>query len=228
MIDKEVQRQKRVKYRILKRQMTPGGPPERKLTWDAMEEIRYLKQEQPEEWTVERLAQGFSVSTDVILRVLRSKFVPSPERKAKQDTKVIVKSKLKQQALPSGPRVEMEKQRLTSVPAQAALSSGSENRTLIPMGQKSLSQTEQTPAALCIVTKNQFSEIPTRSALRTYEEIQQLTDSTVEEEEDEDEGWDGQVLSEEDIEELIIVKATPVVKEGEEFFDVDGNFLYRI
>lgn len=207
--------------------MTPRGPPERKLTWGAMEEIRHLKREQPEEWTVERLAQGFSVSTDVILRVLRSKFVPSPERKAKQDTKVM--SKLKQQALPSGPRVELEKQRLTSVPAQAALSSGSENRTLIPMGQKSLSQTEQTPAALCIVAKNQFSEITTRSALRTYEEIQQLAESTeVEEEEDEDEGWDGQVLSEEDIEELITVKVTPVVKEGEEFFDVDGNFLYRI
>lgn len=207
--------------------MTPRGPPERKLTWDAMEEIRHLKREQPEEWTVERLAQGFSVSTDVILRVLRSKFVPSPERKAKQDTKVM--SKLKQQALPSRPKVELEKQRLTSVPAQAALSSGSENRTLIPMGQKSLSQTEQTPAALCIVTKNQFSEITTRSAQRTYEEIQQLTESTeVEEEEDEDEGWDGQVLSEEDIEVLITVKATPVVKEGEEFFDVDGNFLYRI
>lgn len=33
-------RQRTVKYHILRRQMTPPGAPQRKLTWDAMEQIR--------------------------------------------------------------------------------------------------------------------------------------------------------------------------------------------
>lgn len=33
-------RQRAVKYHILRRQMTPSGPPQRKLTWDAIEQIR--------------------------------------------------------------------------------------------------------------------------------------------------------------------------------------------
>lgn len=228
VIDKEVKRQKQVKFHILRRQMTPRGPPERKLTWDAMEEIRHLKQTQPEEWTVERLAEGFSVSKDVIFRVLRSKFVPNPERKAKQDTKVMLK--LKQQVLPSGPREELDKERLIPASSRAALSSGSQNIAVIPIEQKSLSQTEPSPAALSIVTKNPSLDITARSAERTYEVIKPSIESTEaeEEEDDEDEYWDGQVLLEEDIEELITVKATPVVKEGEEFFDIHGNFLYRI
>lgn len=231
VINKDVQRRKTIKYHILRRQMTPRGPLERKLTWDAMEEIRYLKQEQPEEWTVERLAEGFSVSEDVILRVLRSKFVPNPERKAKQDAKVM--RKLEQQVLPLRRQVEQEKQRLTSGPTQAALLSGSKNSALIPMGNQSLiPQTEEKIAALNVVNKHKLSQV-TKYSIENTQEIQESTESAVvdkEEDDDaeEDEHWDGQVLSEEDIEELITVKCTPVIKEGDEFFDVHGNFLYRI
>uniref|UniRef100_A0A8C7MXM8 Neugrin n=1 Tax=Oncorhynchus kisutch TaxID=8019 RepID=A0A8C7MXM8_ONCKI len=96
----ERRRQRTVKYHIVKRQLTESGAPERMLSWDAMEQIRYLKQELPEEWTIDRLAEGFSVHRDVILRVLRSKFAPTPERKAKQDTSVW--ARLRQQALPGG------------------------------------------------------------------------------------------------------------------------------
>lgn len=208
--------------------MTPRGPPERKLTWDAMEEIRHLKHEQPEEWTVERLAEGFSVSEDVILRVLRSKFVPNPERKAKQDTRVMIQ--LKQQMLPSGPRVELEKQRLASSPTRPALSSGSINGALIPMIHPSLQPQPQQNPALSVVNKHQFSEITKCSTDKTQVEMKQSIESTIvdEEEEDEYEGWDGQVLSEEDIEQLWTVKASPVVRKDGEVFDVDGNFLYRI
>ncbi|CAI9572908.1 unnamed protein product [Staurois parvus] len=74
--------------------MEPPGPPERSLSWNAMEQIRYLKQEFPEEWTLQRLASGFNVSTDVIRRVLKSKFVPSQARKMKQDA--VVSSRLGQ------------------------------------------------------------------------------------------------------------------------------------
>lgn len=229
VINKEVLRRKMVRYHILRRKMAPRGPPERKLTWNAMEEIRYLKNEQPEEWTVERLAEGFSVSEDVILRVLRSKFVPKPERKAKQDARVMIQ--LKQKMLSSGARAELEKQRLTSSPTRPALSSGSVNSALIPMGHQSLQpQTEQNPAALSVVNKHQFSEITVHSPDKTQGETQQSIECTLvdEEDEEEDEVWDGQVLSEEDIEQLRTVRHIPVVKKGSEIFDVDGNFLYRI
>ncbi|CAB1335887.1 unnamed protein product [Coregonus sp. 'balchen'] len=96
----ERRRRRTVKYHIVRRQLTESGAPERRLSWDAMEQVRYLKQELPEEWTVDRLAEGFSVHRDVILRVLRSKFIPTPERKAKQDASVW--ARLRQQALPGG------------------------------------------------------------------------------------------------------------------------------
>lgn len=236
VIDKEVKRQRKVKYHIIKRKMTPPGPLERKLTWDAMEQIRYLKQEQPEEWTVERLAEGFSVSKEIIFRVLKSKFTPSLERKAKQDAKVM--AKLAQQVLSSGPRAEQEKQRLSSGPqavqekqrltsgTRAALSSGIGNHALIPIGHQSLiPQTQQYPAALSVTTKYQFSEITKQFVEMPQEEIQQSTESA---EIEEDEYWDGQIFSEEDIEEFITMKAPPVVQEGSEFFDAYGNFLYKI
>lgn len=68
----------------------PGAPP-RTLTREAMEQIRYLRKEFAESWSVPRLAEGFGVSTHVIRRVLKSKFVPTLEQKLKQDQKVLKK-----------------------------------------------------------------------------------------------------------------------------------------
>uniref|UniRef100_A0A8C9VJ20 Neugrin n=1 Tax=Scleropages formosus TaxID=113540 RepID=A0A8C9VJ20_SCLFO len=87
LLQEELRRQKVIRFHRARRQMTPPGPPSRRLTWDAIQQIRYLKQEFPEEWTVERLAEGFSVSRDVIGRVLRSKFVPPAERRERQDAR---------------------------------------------------------------------------------------------------------------------------------------------
>ena len=52
---------------------------------------RYLHREFSESWSVPRLAEGFDVSTDVIRRVLKSKFIPTLEQKLKQDQKVLKK-----------------------------------------------------------------------------------------------------------------------------------------
>lgn len=227
VIKKEVMRQKTLKYHIVKRKMTPRGPIERKLTWDAMEEIRHLKQEQPEEWTVEHLAEGFSVNKDTILRVLRSKFAPSPERKAKQDIKVM--AKLKQQVLLSGPREHQKKTGLTSGPKlSSSLSSSSVSSALIPVDHQSLMlENEQNPVALCVVAKHSFLQV-TELNDGPQEKMQQSTESAVVEEEEEEDSWNGHILSEEDIEELMKVKPTPVVKEGNEIYDIEGNFLYKI
>ncbi len=59
------------------------------LTWDAKEQIRYLNQEYPDEWTIERLAESFPVSQEGIVKLLKSRFVPrSVEQVVKHDQKV--------------------------------------------------------------------------------------------------------------------------------------------
>ncbi|XP_061451584.1 neugrin [Rhineura floridana] len=78
---------KEIRLRKLQRLMEPRGPPERSLTRQAMEQIRYLSRELPEDWPVPRLARGFQVEPEVIRRVLKSRFSPSPERSRRQDYK---------------------------------------------------------------------------------------------------------------------------------------------
>ncbi|NWU88575.1 NGRN protein, partial [Upupa epops] len=50
---------------------------------------RFLRQEMPEEWPLERLAQGFGVSTDVVRRVLRSRGCLPPHRRQRQDERAL-------------------------------------------------------------------------------------------------------------------------------------------
>lgn len=77
-----------VRFQKLRRQMQPPGAPRRTLTRQAMEQIRYLHKEFAETWSIPRLAEGFDVSTEVIRRVLKSKFVPTLERKLKEQKAV--------------------------------------------------------------------------------------------------------------------------------------------
>ncbi|XP_030312910.1 neugrin [Calypte anna] len=68
------------------------GAPERTLTWAAMEQMRFLWQELPEEWPPERLARGFGVSPEEVRRVLRSRGCPPPHRRLRQDERAIAKA----------------------------------------------------------------------------------------------------------------------------------------
>ncbi|XP_071399659.1 neugrin-like [Centroberyx affinis] len=237
LIDEDRKRRKTVKYHVMRRQMTPSGAPERKLTWDAMQQIRYLKQEQPEEWTVERLANSFSVSPDVVRRVLRSKFIPTPERKAKQDTNVM--ARLGQQALSPG-GTGQDKPKLPGQSTPAILPSGSKagelvtvaKQTLIPGGKGSTSlvtsPTTQLPTQLSVSLAG-FTKHASVTARSTEEDSATKNDAMEEEEEEEEEDWDGQVFSESELEELMLTaKISPVVQAGKDFFDTEGNFLYRI
>ncbi|XP_014886433.1 neugrin [Poecilia latipinna] len=226
VLDKEKRRQRSVKFNMIRRKMTPPGAPQRKLTWDAIEQIRYLKQEQPEEWTIERLAEGFSVPQDVILRVLKSKFTSSPNRKVKQDAKVMVR--LNQQALPSDSRRQENKLKLPQSQTPA---------TLIP-GQTEGALISATAPAQVIQSKGSASLVPVQPPklpAGTYKAAR-VTGSTVggdgfgteEVEEEWEESWDGQVLTEEELEEILDMdKPAPVVQVGSDFFDAEGNFLYR-
>lgn len=74
----------------LRRELGGGrGAPDRALTWQAMEQLRFLRRELPEEWPLERLAQGFGVGTDAVRRVLRSRGCPSPRRRLRQDQRAL-------------------------------------------------------------------------------------------------------------------------------------------
>ncbi|XP_026187653.1 neugrin isoform X2 [Mastacembelus armatus] len=234
-IDEERKRQRRVKFHILRRQMTPPGAPPRKLTWDAIEQIRYLKQEQPEDWTVERLAQGFSVTPDVILRVLRSQFVPGPARKVKQDAKVM--AELNQQGLLSGARTGQDRLKLQGNRTPAALSPGSKEDALVPVADKTLMIRGEGSGSLAkspspvTVLPTQFKAGISKDATLTRATGEGSTANTypTPEEDEEEESWDGQVLTEEELERFMEMERPSLpVQVGNDFFDTEGNFLYRI
>ncbi|KAK5616187.1 hypothetical protein CRENBAI_016260 [Crenichthys baileyi] len=227
VLDKERKRQRSVKYNMIRRKMTPSGAPQRKLTWDAIEQVRYLKQEQPEEWTIERLAEGFSVPSDVIIRVLKSKFTPSPEKKAKQDANVM--ARLGQQVLPSGSRTQENQLKLpqsqtlaivTPRRAEDAVISVT-TQTQMLMKNKGLGSPVQPPKLPAGISKD---ATVTGSAL----DEGGIATKPTEEGEEHEESWDGQLLTEEELGELLeIDKHSPVVQVGNDFFDAEGNFLYR-
>lgn len=191
--------------------------------------FRFLKQEQPEEWTVERLAESFSVTTDVILRVLRSKHVPTPERKTKQDAKVIVE--LGHQVLPSGSWTVQDRLKLPGNHSTAALSSGkstmAEEMLMLPgEGSRSLAWSNVSALAMHPLRSDISEGVP---MTRSMEVNRTIDTNPKEEDTEEEESWDGRVLMEEELEEFAEKEQpSPVVQTGKDFFDAEGNFLYRI
>ncbi|CAK6951337.1 neugrin [Scomber scombrus] len=230
----ERKRQKTVKYHIMRRQMTASGAPQRKLTWEAIEQIRYLKQEQPEEWTVERLAEGFSVTPDVILRVLRSKFIPAPERKVRQDANVM--PGLGQQVLPSGAGSGQNRLKLAGNRAAAALPSGSKESVLVPVADRTLliqrkgsASLAKSPAPVAVLPTQFMSDVSKDTTVTIRGEDSNTNTNPAGDNTEDEEDWDGQVLSEEELEELMELKRpSPVVQVGNDFLDAEGNLLYRI
>ncbi|XP_043102478.1 neugrin isoform X2 [Puntigrus tetrazona] len=223
IISEERRRRKAAKFHIIKRKMSSPGAPERRLNWDAIQQIRYLKQESPEEWTLERLAAGFSVSPDVISRVLRGKFVPSAVRKLKQDSKVLANTA--PQFLRDG---KTEQSGLSKTSAPAILSSGNTGAlTARSTGALALRDTDTrlVPSSGSVLP-SQLSATP---ALQ--EQPDSAADMDMRDDSESDEEWDGVILTEEELEHFVQTlkeKPSPVEQKGREFFDSEGNFLYRI
>ncbi|XP_029431539.1 neugrin [Rhinatrema bivittatum] len=246
---------KAILYQQLKREMEPRGPPERSLTTAAMDQIRHLNKEFPEEWTVCRLAEGFNVSSDVIRRVLRSKFSPSLKQRMKQDAKVA--ANLESRRFP---------QHITKDTVQPKIQAGCQPHTRLPSGKpkqqlKQISDGYTTQGSLSpntlqlqpstfsmAVTKN--SSTLRKQNLERQTSIHQQsradfvpaaplpltnTEETLspggEQMAPMEEEWNGELLSEEELERLEECgqeNRMKVVQKGMEFFDSDGNFLYRI
>lgn len=192
--------------------------------------FRYLKQEQPDEWTVERLAEGFSVTPDVILRLLRSKFVPAPERKAKQDAKVI--AGLGQQVLPSGAGTVQDGLKLPGNRTQAVLPPGRRDGAVVPVADQALmlrgeGSLAKSPAPVAVLHTQLRGDLSKDASVTRSTEEDRTTDTNLTEEDEE--SWDGRVLTEEELEEFMEMEnPSPVVQVGKDFFDAEGSFLYRI
>ncbi|KAK5863466.1 hypothetical protein PBY51_000495 [Eleginops maclovinus] len=235
LFHEQKKKQKTVKYHILRRQMTPPGAPQRKLTWDAIEQIKYLKQEHPDEWTVERLAEGYSVTTDVIRRVLRSKFVPTPEKKVKQDTRAM--AGLGQQVLPSGAAAGPDRLKLPGNRTTALLPPVSVEAAVVPVAENTLMLRgggsgflTKSPAPVSLLPTHVRADVSKDVPVTTSIEEDSFYNSNPTEEDEEDkESWDGRLFTEEELQEFMeTVKSCPVVQDGNDFFDAEGNFLYRI
>lgn len=190
---------------------------------------------------MQRLAEGFSVSTDVIYRVLRSKFTPPPERRLKQDTKVL--TKVRQLSLEDGKTIQSQKDQsqlpLSTGSALALISSGNTS-TVTALTSGALAPAECTtglvPAAANVPSPSiRTAQISTVAQGTSQEqpavkqEPTNVKESGVEMEDEEE--WDGVVFTDEELEELVhTLKENPSVVEqkGRVFYDSDGNFLYRI
>lgn len=189
-----------------------------------------MKQERPEEWTVQRLAEGFSVTPDVILRVLRNKFVPTAERRAKQDAKVM--AQLGQNMLHSGSGTVQDRLKLSGNLTPASLPPGKEASAVVPAdrtlvlyeGSPSLAKSHS-PASVQQLGGD-FSKNISGTKLT---DLDRTTNKDVTKKEEEEEYWDGIALTEDDLKEFMgMEKPSIAVQIGKEFFDAEGNFLYRI
>ncbi|XP_077328481.1 neugrin [Lithobates pipiens] len=235
-----------IRFKQIKKEMEPPGSPERRLTWNAMEQIRYLNQEFPEEWTLQRLAAGFNVDTDVIRRVLKSKFVPSEARKMKQNASV--SRRLGQIT----PRTEQDQLKLMSSkhPTQHVLGDGKSDRQLLVNHSPPLlpspktsdishvavrgegAQRRQDNSLIPQIALHKVQDFPPSPALTSANPSEPVPSAPVEEDwETLDETWDGEVISDTELEELSnsgLENKMQVIQKGSEYFDCDGNFLYRI
>ena len=54
-----------------------------------MDHLRTLKREDPDTWDLGRLSEAFGISVPAVIRILKSKFEPSPEMKQRQDARVL-------------------------------------------------------------------------------------------------------------------------------------------
>lgn len=67
---------KKILYKVIEHKYFRPPQPQNLLTWDAKEQIRYLHAEFPDEWTIERLAEGFPVDRNGVIKIIKSKFAP--------------------------------------------------------------------------------------------------------------------------------------------------------
>ncbi|XP_048225441.1 neugrin [Perognathus longimembris pacificus] len=238
-----LQRQRKaIRFQKIRRQMEAPGAPPRTLTREAMEQIRYLHKEFAESWSVPRLAEGFDVSTDVIRRVLKSKFIPTLEQKLKQDQKVLKKAGL---ALSAGQRQGSEHSlhpcsagHLVSgsllIPGDEASAKSQSHHTSLKVIQSSTHSTDtprrQKGRSKGVDGLGKKSLVPITAALGHERELWKFPSRDPEDTRPDN----GTSPNGDGLQELKAGEpdgqnfSSKVEQRGREFFDSNGNFLYRI
>ncbi|XP_072880890.1 neugrin [Hemitrygon akajei] len=238
LIRAEKNKQKAIKFRRIQAEFGSRGAPPRTLTTEALQQIRFLKARFPEEWTVSQLAEGFSVSEDVIRRILRNKFIPSPERRMKQDAKVAAAM------LPLSHRTEQPPVRLpgpsdpgrsklvTDQPPVPRLSQGAVTLPVLP-GTRTREEEvgESKPIQQRIstdITDQGVMKVKTQrkeAARKERDRCGKTSDMS-----DVEQLPAGGIMDEE-LEKFTAGRRENqmnIIQRGREFYDQEGNFLYRI
>lgn len=76
LFSEEEKLKKKIMHKIIERKYYKKPQEIGLLTWDAKEQIRFLHNEFPDEWTVDRLAESFPTSREGIIKILKSRFQP--------------------------------------------------------------------------------------------------------------------------------------------------------
>ncbi|XP_051780962.1 neugrin isoform X1 [Erpetoichthys calabaricus] len=232
LIREKKKQQKAIKEKRMRNWIDGPGPPERKLTWEAMEQIRYMNQEYPDEWTLPHLAEGFGVTVDTVKRVLRSKFSAPLQRRVKQDSRVLVRNELKTKAL--GDFEKMKELKIPDPPVPLLVTPGN---SIAVQVQPSLKTRPPQPFNKVYVKKfhkknfQTFSDGDTNNVnLQSTEEMKlskmQNTESHLN-------GYNkqGKAVSKETTAEHRVLgheEKVDTIQKGREFYDSKGNFLYSI
>ncbi|XP_048376686.1 neugrin [Stegostoma tigrinum] len=246
IIRAEKRKTKAIKYRRIRAELGLSGPPPRTLTTQAMQQMRFLRAQSPEEWSVAQLAEGFSVSEDVVLRVLRSKFTPSLKRRMKQDTNVqgVTLTLLQgaKQLTASSPNVKalIESKPITdhgvrprllwdtvTLPAQSNLNGRvhkaiGKERGRMDLVQQNVYQKRQSQSNADVMKVGFGKNVAACAEREEYNETSRMSDGEQPlgiPETDED----LQAFSANGSENQI-----KVVQKGCEFYDQEGDFLYRV
>ncbi|XP_074090164.1 tubulin polyglutamylase TTLL13-like isoform X2 [Macrotis lagotis] len=239
---------KQIRYYKVCRQMEASGAPQRILSRSAMEQIRYLHKEFSEDWTVTRLAEGFGVNTDVIRRVLKSKFVPTLKQEIRQDKKILSKAKIihhpqTQPDLQEPPLLPPSIGHLVSeslpISGCEALSQGhhkGQNYGSALQEKEKNPQAWKTPKSQNVRDKV-CQKLEREKHTTVYADLclkkQRILPSPKKQKQPNGSHADGLLNKEK--EELVKAPETEdkefsckVIQKGREFFDSNGNFLYRI
>ncbi|KAJ1913020.1 Required for respiratory growth protein 9 mitochondrial [Tieghemiomyces parasiticus] len=79
----------------LKKTLSDGQwKPTKRVARSTMDRIRFLAANTPDTFTIPRLSHEFKISFEAVRRILKSKFEPSPEAKAKQEEKRIAQRRI--------------------------------------------------------------------------------------------------------------------------------------
>lgn len=76
LISEEEKLKKKIVHKIIERKYYKKPQETGLLTWDAKEQIRFLHNEYPNEWTIDRLAESFPTSREGVIKILKSRFQP--------------------------------------------------------------------------------------------------------------------------------------------------------